>query len=322
MGGQPRGWAGASSCGNVEFMRRAKGLCWLIASLVWGASLHVAHGVEMQGLVSAIKLASRGEWHEPAMVEVEGFYKGRFQGVKLYSRGVGIADNQRQFVVPRKTVRSVFNALDRYDFASMPEQFGGKPRPVNKPELRSAVTVRLGSWEKTVIQMRDGEQSKKFAKLVKRIFEALEGAMSPGISVPTLNEGLKAIVEGRLAPETLSWTLVWEEQPKTFAVYSVSGCHVTWTPPGGGEVRRYWLEEEKAQELAKLLLTFEPNAPSARFSWPKYVSLEVEVLNHRWSLEGRAWAGPLGERERALATHWESVQQGLRQILKEAMLER
>lgn len=301
---------------------KTKTLRWVFAFLVLSATCNLTYGAETAALALAIKAASQGRLAEPAMVEIEGFYRDRFQAVRVFSRGVGIADNQRQFVVAQGTVRSVFKALDWYDFASMPEQFGGKPRPVNKPELRSAVTVRLGPWEKTVIQMRDGEQSRKFAKLVKSIFTNLEPEMRQGISIASFNEGLQGIVEGRLAPEILSLRLVWEELPKTFAVYAVSGLHVTWTPPGGGEVRRYWLEEQEAQKLAKVLLALEPNSRSARFSWPKYVSLEAEVLNHRWSLEGRAWAGSVGERERALAAHWESVQQDLRQILKEAMLER
>ncbi|MFN3412745.1 MAG: hypothetical protein ACK42L_01630 [Thermoanaerobaculum sp.] len=295
---------------------------WLLGVFVMGAALKVSSGAEATGLASAIKAAAEGHFPEPAVVEVEGSYKKRLQAVKLFSTGVGIANNQTQFVVPKDTVKSVFKALDRYGFASMPEQFGGRPRPTNKPEMRSAVTVRIGSWEKTVTQMRDGEQSKRFAKLVSTIFSNVEASRAQGVSVATLQEGLKAIVEGKLAPETLSFTLAWEEHPKAFAVFAVSGLYVRWTPAGGGDIKRYWLGGEKARELAKLLLALEPDQRSARFYWPTPVCLAVSVLNQHCIAEGLAWAGSVGERERAFAARWESVNQELRRVLKEAMLER
>ncbi|BCW93420.1 MAG: hypothetical protein KatS3mg007_1314 [Thermoanaerobaculum sp.] len=301
---------------------KAKAFLWAITAWISSVSLCLAEGAQPTDLASAIRAVSRGTFAAPAMVEVEGFYKDRFQAVRLFSSGVGVADNQRQFSVSQETVKSVFKALDRFGFATMPEQFGGKPRPTNKPELRSAVTVRLGSWEKTVIQMRDGEQSKSFAKLVKRIFSAVEEPSENGVSVGTFNEGLKGIAEGTLAPETMSLTLAWEEQPKAFAVFSVSGLHVRWTPANGGEIRRFWLAPEKVQELAKLLLVLEPDLRPARFYWPKHVSLEVSVLNHRWNMEGQAWAGIMGERERSLAQRWESVELEVRRVLKEAMAAR
>lgn len=298
---------------------RARGFLLPIALLLTSGSGVFAEGAQPADLVSAIKAAGRGMFPAPAMVEVEGFYKDGFRAVRLFSSGVGIADNQRQFSVSQETVKNVFKALDRFGFATMPEQFGGKPRPTNKPELRSAVTVRLGSWEKTVIQMRDGEQSKSFAKLMKRIFSTLEEGSEKGVSVGTFNEGLKGIAEGTLAPETMSLTLVWEEQPKVFAVFSVSGLHVRWTPSTGGEIRRFWLQPENLQELAKLLLALEPDQRPARFYWPRHVSLEVSVLNHRWNAEGQAWTGKIGEGERSLAQRWESVEQEVRRVLKEAM---
>lgn len=295
---------------------------WFFASLLIALGIHPGDAAKPASLALGVKLASKGEFPEPAMVEVEGFYKDRFQAVRLFSSGVGIANGQRQFGVTPETLKSVFKALDRYGFADMPEQFGGKPRLTNKPELRSAVTLRLGSWEKTVVQMRDGEQSKAFAKLVKRIFAAVEGTMSQGVSVASFHEGLKAVVEGALAPETVALTLAWEEQPKAFAVYAISGLHVTWTPAGGGEVRRYWLGQEAMRELAKLLLTLEPEGRPVRFYSSKQVSLEAWVLNHRWGVEGRAWAGSVGERERAFAGTWESVEQELKRVLKEARVDR
>lgn len=302
---------------------RPQGLTrFVCAILLVSGTASVVHGAEASGLALAIKAGSRGQFRQPAMVEVEGFFKDRYQAVRVFSSEVGIVNNHKQFLVAQDTVKSIFKALDRSGFASMPEQFGGKPRPTHKPELRSAVTVRLGLWEKTVIQMRDGEQSKSFAKLVKRIFAILEGPMSQGVSVANLSEGLKAVLEGTLAPETLSLSLAWEEQPRAFAVFTVSGLYARWTPPGGGQVRRYWLGAQDARELAELLLSLEPNQRSARFYWPKQVSLEVEVLNHRWGIEGRPWAGPMGDPERALARRWEVVEQELRRILKEAMLER
>ncbi len=292
----------------------------LFPVLLLSVFCHVAAGAGSNDLASALRAAGRGRFDYPAVVEVEGFYKGGFQAVVIFSSGVGIAQRQRQFTVGPDAVKGVFKALDRFRFATMPELFGGKPRLTHKPEVRSAVTVRLGPWEKGVMQARDGEQSEEFAKLVQRIFAILEKPMAQGISVASLHEGLLAIAEGKLAPETLSLTLAWEEQPKTFSVYALFGLHVSWTPGGSAEVKRYWLSEAQVRELSKLLLALSPERGFARFSWPKKVSLEVAVLNHRWSVTGQQWASGVVQGEEAWVQRWQWVEDEVRRIFKEGML--
>lgn len=89
------------------------------------------------------------------------------------------------------------------------------PRPnslvANVAYQQAGIAVHRHRWPrcvgKTVIQLRDGKRLKSFAKLVKRMFAALEGTVGQKLSVASFYEGLRAIAEETLAPQTMSLIL-------------------------------------------------------------------------------------------------------------------
>lgn len=259
--------------------------------------------------------AARGEFDGPAMVQVEGFYRGESRAVTVFSSGVGIADGKRQFPVSATTVRKVFSLLLEAKFEKMPEQFGGKPKPTHKPELRSFVGVRVGAWQKTVVQMRDGEQSPGFAKLVERLFKALEQESRRGVTVLSFQDGLEKLQRGEIAPETLQLELAWEQSAGRFAVFTVQGPFVTFAP-GNGTVNNGWLTREQARELVGILGKLDLGRGPSRFSWPKQVSLEAAILGHRSSLVGGRWSGTPSPDEEAAAARWGAVEESLQALAK------
>ncbi|MGC8915629.1 MAG: hypothetical protein ACP5NF_01460 [Thermoanaerobaculum sp.] len=286
----------------------------------WPAFLGVflASWVAASDLQSALELAAKGAFGEPAMVEVEGYDRSEPVSFRLFSSGVGIAFGKRQFTSDGQTVAKVFAALAKGGFSQMPAVFGGKPKPTNKPEVRSWVAVRLGGFEKTVAQMRDGEQSKEFAQLVKKLFDLVRPQMAKGVTVGSFAEGLAALGEGKLALETLSVEATFEDQPKKFAVFSLDGLYYSWAP-GNGEVKKGWVPKERVAELLKILASLDPGPRPVRFPWPSHASVSASVLSRSWGATGMPWAGDTPPEAKEFAARWEGVREQLRVWIKETV---
>jgi len=259
-----------------------------------------------------------GKSQEPLRLEVYGWYRGSFQSFELYGSGVGVANGQKQFLFETKKLGKALELLQKYGFPSMPEQFGGKPKPTNKPERYSEVTLRIGNVEKTVVQMRDGERSPQFAKMVEKLFELFRKELGSGKSVGGFAEGLQQILEGKVAVETLRLEFSREDRPGKFSTFTVAGGFFTFAP-GDGTVVRGWISRDKLLELAKALAGLQVQGGQVRFSWSRAVSLDAAVLGKSFAAQGRTWASPLGEQAAVFAKRWESFEETLRAFIKESL---
>lgn len=255
-----------------------------------------------------------GTIREPGVVEVGGFFEGRFHNFRFFTTGVGIRDAREVMKLKSDALKKVGSILLKYDLPSMPVQFGGR-RPTNGPEVRASVSVRVGAWEKTVLQMRDGEQSATFARMVTELLRVAKD-QPQGETVASTQEALTRIAEGRLAPETLELELAWETAPKVFTTFAVAGLSYTlgW---GDGQVHKGWLSHEQARELARLAMKLAHFNETRRFSSPYLVNVRVASLGRSVELAGMPWAGTPPPESQALALAWESVQDSLKAFLKE-----
>lgn len=283
--------------------------------MLWLALPLVSSLVVGNGFLEALEKASKGEWTRPAVVEVSGFYQGRFQSFTFFGNGVGIRDGREQVRLTRKQVNRVFRELQKARFTEMPETFGGKPRPTNGPEVRSMVRVRLGDWGKTVSQMRDGEQSSAFRRLVERLLHIAAGVPT-GLTAPPGWEALRWVLEGKLAPETLRLELALETSPKPFMTFTVLDGWYT-LAMGDGNVEEGWLTPTQLLQLAKTLRLLEGESHKVRLTLDYLANLRVEVLGSSVEVVGMKWAGAKREEKDPLMETWGQVEERLKVFVKE-----
>lgn len=268
-------------------------------------------------LAQALRLAARGQWSAPGVVEVEGFYRDRFHNLQVFTNGVGIRDGREQVRFQPEHVRKAFRLLVKARFAELPDTFGGRPRPTNGPEVRSLVRVRLGAREKTVLQMRDGEQSEAFARLVTQLL-ALSDKAPAGVTAPSGWDFLTWVMEGKLAPETFACELALETKPKVFTTFSLAGGWYA-LAFGDGQVYQGWLPADATRQLAKLLLALRSPQNQLRFTWHRQVQLRAGALGQWVEAVGMTWAGKAsGERPQEEGA-WAQVEEPLRVFLKELL---
>ncbi|MCX7895426.1 MAG: hypothetical protein N2447_05685 [Thermoanaerobaculum sp.] len=280
-----------------------------------------ASGVNTEPAVSfkqALARAAEGFWPPLGVVEVEGFWAGEYRNMKFFLSGVGVRNRREQVAVDRTTLKKVFHTLNQYGFADMPDQFGGKPRPTHGPEVRALVRVRLGEVEKTVLQIRRGEQSQKFLELVGKLL-ALSQKLPQGIVPSRWSEALHWILEDRLAPETLTAEVVLETAPKVFTTFSVDGLWFS-LAFGDGKVHTGWLPPPRVKELAKLALAFEKFGSPVRFPWERHVNLHVAVLGQGVEVMGMSWAGEPGGEAVNASQVWSSLADEVYSFVKELAL--
>lgn len=267
------------------------------------------------GFLEALEQASKGKWKQPALVEVSGFYQEKFQNFTFFGNGLGIRDGREQVRLTSKQVTQVFRELSKARFSEMPETFGGKPRPTNGPQVRSMVRVRLGNWEKTVVQMRDGEQSSVFRRLVERLLQ-LASQVPAGLIAPPGWESLRWVLEGKLAPEALRFELALETAPKRFLTFSVSDGWYS-LAMGDGRVEEGWLTSTQLLQLVKIVLPLEEQRNKLRFSLNYLANLRVGVLGSSVEVVGMKWSGSNEAEKDPIKETWLQVEERLRVFVKE-----
>jgi hypothetical protein len=140
----------------------------------------------------------------------------RYASMRLYGRGVLICDRKAQRLVEKDAVRAVLRDLRDGGFAAMEDHYGSAGedeeedrdrKPNEGPHLKGSVEVRLGSVSKNVLQFLVGEQSPELETLARRLLSVCGDAASKGVTASSLDEGLRKVASGELAPETLEITL-------------------------------------------------------------------------------------------------------------------
>jgi hypothetical protein len=228
-------------------------------------------------------------------VESECLLESGRKSIQLYGTGVGIWDERAQFSVEDDRFVAVLRAFDRHDFLAMPESIGGRGRkPAGRAQglrVTCRVTLALAADERTVVQLEGGDQSAALKRLATEIIEPFEEPARRGTTVNSVEEGLVAVAQGRLAPEAFS--LVAHFKPRDRTGWLLESQHGDLSSrsfserTGYGPARRLASADDQIRELARLLSA--GDLPS-RLSLDDYTELQVRVLNQRAEIVARVFA--------------------------------
>ena len=155
-----------------------------------------------------------------------------------------------------------------------------------REQIASAIDV-------IVHESRFSDGSRKVTHVTEIV--GLEGDQ---IAAASLDEGLAAVADGTLAPETLRLTL--HEKPElgtagTGVLLRLRGRELSVrrfaTGSGYGPPREVELGEEDLRALAGRLAALSPARLPANLHAPGYLDLTLEVLGHRIAVQARRFAG-------------------------------
>ena len=270
---------------------------WMVALLLLGLNPAQPRSSpqQVEGLLR--ELAAGRVALQTVRLETQCLEDGRFLQAAAHGTGVAIWNGERQGSLTREQVLSLVKAFVREGFARMPASFGEE-----KEERRMAVkmTCRVrfsdGRVAKDVIQLDEGRQSPALKRLARGILDAARAATRSAAAVTSLDEGLAAIADGRLAVETLRITMragvgtgVRETTGKG-GVLRIDGRDLHVEPDAGAPVTRR-LEDAAVRELARVLADSRFFDLPVNVRAPEYVDLTVSVLGQEHSVQARQFSG-------------------------------
>ena len=238
---------------------------------------------------------------------------------RMYGTGVGIWRDKTQFSLTREQVLGLLRELQKARFGAMPHFFGSgegeseededrdKESEKKKDEkekekvyLRGSLFVRVASDSRRVAQYMEGDQDKTFAALVSRILETGEKSAAGGHGAASLSEGLAAVVDGKLAPETLQ--VMVQRRAGGAAGQATAGHWIlridgrrvldrSWAADGSESTKLLQLSEADFGRLATLLRESDLAGLPRNLYSPDNVRIDVRVLDRRADLTARRYAG-------------------------------
>lgn len=265
-----------------------------------------------------LALAQRVEGKAPADdVRIEASWRRGTEIVssRLYGTGVGIWRERVQFPITREQFLGLLRDLRQAHFGAMPKVYGSeegegeeseeereREREKEKVYLRGFLAVRVGTEVKRVAQYMEGDQDKAFASLVERILAVGEKASAKGVGAASLAEGLAAVADGKLAPETLQ-ILAQRRAGRPGEggdaaagswILRIDGRRVLARPLSSAQPeppRLLVLSEPDFHTLATLLRESDLAGLPRNLYSPEYVRLNASVLDRHADLTARRYAG-------------------------------
>jgi hypothetical protein len=271
------------------------------------------------------ELAQRAEGKQsPEDVRIDASWRRGTEIVecRVYGTGVGIWRDKTQFPLTREQVVGLLKELQKARFGAMPKFFGNpegegeededrnrdsgkKPeketeRQKEKVYLRGSLFVRVASDSKRVAQYMEGDQEGPFAALVARILETAEKAAAGGRGAASLPEGLAAVADGKLAPETLQ---VMVQRRAGGSAPGASSAHWllridgrrvldrSWAADGSESTKLLVLPEADYKKLVTLFHDSDLAGMPRNLYSADNVRIDLRVLDRRVDLSARRYAG-------------------------------
>jgi hypothetical protein len=243
------------------------------------------------------------------------------QHVVIHGDGVAIWNNSIQFRVEKATIRQILAAFDAADFGTIPER-----SPKGK-FLRRRASIRAGNYEREAWETWESELERQSERetirrskerkgivdeeldkepplttLVDSIIEAVLPIVGKGgTTAESLEDGLKKVASGELAPETLSVTMLIRPEPgrsddsRGFLLKIedaiASRSEFRGEQLGFADAGRVKLKASQVRDLAARLASFHPGSLPINLYSPRYEEVTVSVLNRRNSIVARQFAG-------------------------------
>lgn len=256
-------------------------------------------------LMAAVEslLANQGPWDQ-VQIDVSCQTDSGYRSVRVFGRGVGIWNRERQFSLDSDRIRLMLDLLQKAGFAEMRQVYGGGDDPQVEPsavKIICSVGLTVGDLTKYVLQRQKGSQSKELKELANDILKICEELAPSGTAVRTLAEGLAKITQRQLAPETLRLLVHFKIQDGTQEdavdgwLMRIEGSHATTQTflkgQGYSEPLRLELTQAGLSELAELLLNHDVQDLPANLYAPHYTDLTVHVLNREKNVQARQFSG-------------------------------
>lgn len=272
---------------------------------------------------------------EDVRVDVRWPVVDHYASIRLFGRGLLICDGKAQLTVSRDAVLSTLKRLGDGHFPAMEDRYGSegeeeereerKPeerKPEEGPALKGFVEVRLGSASKTVQQFAVGDQSPELEALARKLLTVCSEASMKGtpITASSLDDGLRKLTEGALAPETFALVLHRRADAKTgdggeSFILEVQGRRVTdrsmpegQTPPAP---RSLLLPQSDFAGLARILADQSFGEIPINVYADRYTEVRVTVLNRERSIMARKFLNTTpkthGEKQQAFDRIYETL---------------
>lgn len=229
------------------------------------------------------------------------------RSARIWGNGVGVWKQKVQFRLSRDEVVSLLKMLLAADFGSMrPPASSVPPTPKTGSPRRlvGELTVVVGSLQKTLQQRDRGEQSEPLRELIQSILNVGEKAAKAGVTASSLQDGLRKLSAGTLAPETFEAVAQRREETKSGGggeswVLRINGLRVTdrlmpkgQTPPPPRELT---LSRADFLRIVKLLEDNDPTALPRNVYAPAYTDVTIEILDRDRTIAARPYLGVTSE---------------------------
>ncbi len=223
----------------------------------------------------------------------------------------------------------VLKAINAARFGSMEtrighEEEGGEAGRLEQSATIGLLNVSVGPLSKLVLQMRDGEQSKRLEKLARTILGLSAPCGTTGNRSTNLAEGLADIAAGKLAPESLH-IVVQRKIDHPGDPAETEGWRLEMMGPqavsralprSGPEGTARWLRlsPPQMQEMVSLLRSNDPAAlPQSLFA-PQYTDLRIRVLGSNRYVNARPFAGMTPTTHGAKQEQFDRIYAALRKL--------
>ena len=245
---------------------------------------------------------------EELRLRVEWVVDREIVSLALYGDGVAIWRNRSQFRVPRRDLLAVVADLERSGIGKMRSRYGDEESERLSFQGRLSVSVgsvaKNGAAAKNIVQLMGGEQSRPLALLADRLLAVGRAGAPKGTSASTLDDGLRKVASGELAPETLEVVFQRRDDrtlpnPENGWLLRVEGDEavVREFRPGRGyaEPRRRALPAEEFRWLVETLRAAEPGSFGSNLFAPRYTDLRISVLDRTKDVQARRYLGVTAE---------------------------
>ena len=117
---------------------------------------------------------------------------------KCWGNGLGLWDRAAQFHFSKAQTLEIFQMVQKVQFGSLDDSVP------EEGDSEGRIRVHVGTASRTVWQMKKGEPgAEELAKLAQTVLSACEKPAQTGVRMENMQDGLKKLAAGTLAPEAL-----------------------------------------------------------------------------------------------------------------------
>jgi hypothetical protein len=246
---------------------------------------------------------------------LEGFWidvtwptsKDLLTSVRVYGDGVGTWNRATQFRLPPETVRGIAEMVRDIHFGAFPievreKEEKKKPGERDETELFGRIIVGAGDVVHMVKQMGD-EPERELEELAKKVIADARQPASRGERAASLDEALRRVGDGTLAPQTLELIARRKvDRPAPSAgeenwMLRINGRRavdrdLTKRP---SVERELTLTDQELKTLVTLLRDARVGTLPQSLWAPRYTTLRVQVLNQMRNIQARQFGGMTAE---------------------------